>query len=157
MDITLENDASDTTILEALKRCGNDDAVCCLTETMFDRAKQALVREKISGVTLQLLDADGYAIRQVTSRRRSEQKPTPDRLNDRQIMVIKALEKVLRHCQKEGIQLIGYSDELVALPADIKSDAMASTCALDIETYGAYRGAEAVTPDAGALINDVLP
>jgi len=157
MDITLEDDADYATIVDALRRCGAEDAVCCGTELLFNSAKQALVQEKLSGVTLQLLDSDGYAIRQVTSRRRANQPAVPDRLNDRQITVIRALEKVLRHCQKEGIQLIGYSDELVALPAQIRPEAMASACALDVETYGAYRGAEAVTPDAGPLINDVLP
>ncbi|MCP8689309.1 response regulator [Marinobacterium sedimentorum] len=157
MDITLEDNASYTTIVDALRRCGVEDAVCCGTEILFNSAKHALVQEKLSGVTLQLLDADGYAIRQVTSRRRSDQAPVPDRLNDRQLTVIKALEKVLRHCQKEGIQLVGYSDELVALPAQIKPEAIASACALDIETYGAYRGAEALTPDAGTLLSDVLP
>ncbi len=157
MDITLENNASYASIVAALKRCTAEDAVCCRTETLFNTVKRTIIQEKIPGVTLQLLDADGYAIRQVTSRRRSEQAPTSDRLNDRQIAVIRALEKVLHHCRKEGIQLIGYSDELVALPVQIKSDALASACAMDVETSGTYRGAEAVTPESGALINNVLP
>lgn len=154
MDITLENDASYATVVAAHKRCTAEDAVCCRSEALFALAKGALVREKITGVTLQLLDADGYAVRQVTSRRRDDQSASRDRLNDRQIAVIRALEKVLSYCRKEGIQLIGYSDELVALPAHIRPEEVASACALDIDTQGTYRGADALLSEAGAGFSD---
>lgn len=156
MDITLDNDASYETVVNALKRCGVEDAVCCRTEALFSLAKGALVREKIAGVTIQLLDSDGYAIRQVTSRRRDDSPSRSDALNDRQIAVVKALEKVLAYCRKEGVQLVGYSDELVALPAHVKPEEIASASALDVDTRGVYRGAEALLFEPGSDLCKVL-
>ncbi|GGO76652.1 hypothetical protein GCM10011348_04370 [Marinobacterium nitratireducens] len=156
MDIILDNDASYEQVVEALKRCGAEEAVCCRTEALFGLAKSALVREKIAGVTIQLLDADGYAIRQVTSRRRDENASQGDALNDRQVAVVKALEKVLAYCRKEGVQLVGYSDELVALPAHVKPEDIATASARDIDTRGVYRGAEALMFDPGSDLCKVL-
>lgn len=146
MDITLSAEANAEEILSAIRQCGLDDAVCCLNETTFKKAKLTLVQEKLKGVTIQLLDSDGYAIKQVTSKQRSNKLPS-DQLNDRQRNIVRALEKVLYHCKKEGIQLVGYSDELVALPAHISLDDVSSAGAIDVECRGVYRGADAIMPD----------
>ncbi|MBY4677217.1 response regulator [Marinobacterium arenosum] len=145
MDIYLDDSADYEVIADAFRRCEAEDAVCCRSEALFTLAKQVMVKERLAGATLQLIDSDGYAIRQVTSRRREEQgAASSDQLNDRQLAVIKALEKVLGYCKKEGIQLIGYSDELVALPVGLKSNEISTAAALDIETHGVYRGAESL-------------
>jgi hypothetical protein len=146
MDITLNAEANGDEILAAIKQCGLEDAVCCLNESTFKKAKLALVQEKIKGVTIQLLDDDGYAIKQVTSKQRSD-KSRSDQLNDRQRNIVRALEKVLLHCKKEGIQLVGYSDELVALPAHISLEGVSSAGAIDVDCRGVYRGADAIMPD----------
>jgi len=142
MDIDLSEKPSADEIIEALKKCKADDAVCCQSEQVFQQAKILLVKHKLSDVTVQLLDHEGYAIRQVTSKKRAEGRQ--DQLNDRQIAVIKALEKVLLHCKKEGIQLVGYSDELVALPAHIGHEEISSAGALDINSFGVYQGADSL-------------
>lgn len=143
MDIVLEEKSAAPEIVTALRECGPDDAVCCKDEATFKLAKVALVKEKLCDVTIQLLDEDGYAIRQVTSKKRDEASAR-DQLNSKQIKVIRALEKVLLHCKKEEIQLIGYSDELVALPAQIPVEELSSAAALDINCHNVYRGAEAI-------------
>jgi len=131
-------------ISEALKGGVEGDTFCCASEASFDLAKVALVKEKLSGITVQLLDSDGYAVRQVTSKRREKHKVPQEGLSDRQVKVVKALEKVLMHCKREGIQLVGYSDELVALPASVSGEDISTASALDVDSYGCYRGADAI-------------
>ncbi len=144
MDINLSVSADYEEILNALHQCGVNDAVCCENEALFKQAKKILVQEKLKGVTIQLLDSDGYAVKQVTSKVKSTNK---DQLNSRQMAVIKALEKVLLHCRKEGIQLIGYSDELVALPSHVTPEEIASASAVDINSYDTYKGADSILPE----------
>ncbi len=142
MDIYLDKGASYEEILEGIRECDAGGAVCCTDEAVFSLAKVVLIKEKQIGITLQLVDEQGYAIRQVTSKRPQDDQPTDSRLSTRQIAVIRALEKVLAHCQKEGIQLIGYSDELVAMPTVVKHEDVSPAVALDIDTHGVYRGAD---------------
>jgi hypothetical protein len=140
MDTDLQLEADNETIRAALLSCSEGDAINCLSEEVFAQAKLLLVKEKITGVSIQLLGDDGYVIRQVTGKRRSEL--GAGEFNDRQLAVIKALEKVLRHCQQEGVKLVGYSDELVAYPAGCKDPNQASVYALDIDSSEAYTGAD---------------
>lgn len=142
MDTYLDNDSSYEDILDGIKECDSDGAVCCTSEAVFSLAKVVLVKEKLAGITLQLVDDQGYATRQVTSKKPSQDKPSDSHLSTRQTAVIRALEKVMSHCKREGIQLVGYSDELVALPVVVSADDVSPAVALDIETYGVYRGAD---------------
>ncbi len=103
-----------------------------------------MVKEKQAGVTVQLVDEQGFAIRQVTSKTPEEDRPTDCQLSTRQASVVRALEKVLMHCKKEGVQLVGYSDELVAMPAEVDPEDVSPAVALDVETFGVYRGADAI-------------
>lgn len=140
MDTDLAAGVSAETIRSALRACVPGSAISCRTEQDFARAKILLVKEKITDVSIQLVDSDGYVIRQVTGKRRSE--VGDGEFNDRQLAVIKALEKVLMHCKQEGIKLVGYSDELVAYPARCTSLEQASVYALDVDTSDAYSGAD---------------
>jgi len=142
MDIYLEDGAGYEAVVEALKRCEQDDILCCADEEQFSLARSAITKEKFAGITVQLLDADGYVVRQITSRKRES--VSEGRLTDKQIAVIKALEKVLSYCKAEGVQLIGYSDELVALPVGLDDEEIASAVAISLETQGVYRGVEAL-------------
>lgn len=144
METDLAVNADQAAITRVLKACTQGDAVNCPSEQVFELAKQVLVKEKITGISIHLLDESGYVVRQVTGKRRDELDTTD--FSDRQLAVIKALEKVLRHCKKEGIRLVGYSDELVAYPACCKDLTQASVFALDIDTSGSYAGAESIAP-----------
>ena len=147
MDTYLDKGASYEEILEGVRECDSDGSVCCTDEAVFSLAKVVLVKEKIVGVTLQLVDEQGYAIRQVTSKKPEDDQPSDSHLSTRQAAVVRALEKVLEHCKKEGVQLIGYSDELVAMPVVLNQDDVSPAVALDVNTHGVYRGAD-------NLIND---
>ncbi|WP_417223221.1 response regulator [Amphritea sp.] len=144
MDTYLDKGSAYGEILEGIKSCDPDGSVCCTDEAVFNLGKIVLVKEKLAGITLQLVDEQGYAIRQVTSKRPADDKPSDRHLSTRQAAVIRALEKVLMHCKKEGIQLVGYSDELVAMPVVVRSDDVSPAVALDIETHGVYRGADSM-------------
>lgn len=147
MDTYLDKGAPYEEILEGIKGCDTGGAICCTDEAVFSLAKIVLIKEKLVGVTLQLVDEQGYAIRQVTSKRPEDDKPSDSALSTRQAAVIRALEKVLSHCKKEGIQLIGYSDELVAMPTAVQTLDVSPAVALDVETYGVYRGADSLIDD----------
>ncbi|WP_010323220.1 hypothetical protein [Marinobacterium stanieri] len=123
-----------------MRACESGDIVSCSDEALFEVIKAVMVREKLTGLTIQLLDSDEYVLRTITSKRRSEKQQ--DRFTDRQEAVIRALEKVLAHCEKEGIQLVGFSDELVAIPAHMDDGSGFSAAAVDIDTSGIYRGAD---------------
>lgn len=142
MEHTLSDDADYAEVKQLLALCEADDVVNCYTEKVFSLAKIVLVKEKLTDKTLQLLDEDDYVLRQVTSRRREE--TGLEEFNDRQLAVIKALEKVLAHCEKEGVKLLGYSDELVAYPAVCNDLEQASSVSLDVETSGVYSGAGSI-------------
>lgn len=138
-----------------LKAGSKLDQVTCDSEQVFALAKSILVKEKIGGVTVTLVDPKGTPIRQVTSKRRAEpatEKPaveptSPEQLTERQLVVVSALEKVLMHCKREGLQLIGYSDALVVLPSNVADEEVSSANAYEIDTGDCYRGADEIQPD----------
>lgn len=141
MDRLITEPGSYESIADTLRASSPGDTVCCNSEASFTLAKVVMVKERLTGVTVQLLDQDGYAIKQVSSKKRGTE--SRDALTDRQMKVVKALEKVLMHCKKEGIQLIGYSDELVALPASLPPESISTAAALDVCSFGVYHGADA--------------
>ncbi|MET4161211.1 UV DNA damage repair endonuclease [Marinobacterium sp. MBR-111] len=143
MEFYLSSDVGVQEVTERLRACSPGDQVSCSDEALFEVAKAVLVREKLAGLTIQLLDAGDYVLRTVTSRRRHQVEKL-DRFNDRQESVLKALERVLAHCDKEGIRLIGFSDELVAVPAHLDNSACLSAEAVDVDTSGVYRGADSI-------------
>ncbi|SIQ25074.1 hypothetical protein SAMN05421647_103169 [Marinobacterium stanieri] len=140
MEIYLPTETRVQDVTERMRACESGDIVSCSDEALFEVIKAVMVREKLTGLTIQLLDSDEYVLRTVTSKRRSEKQQ--DRFTDRQEAVIRALEKVLAHCEKEGIQLVGFSDELVAIPAHMDDGSGFSAAAVDIDTSGIYRGAD---------------
>jgi len=143
MEFYLPSDTSVQEVTERLRACSPGDQVSCSDEALFEVAKAVLVREKLTGLTVQLLDDGDYVLRSVTSRRRREVEKL-NRFSDRQEAVLKALERVLAHCEKEGIRLIGFSDDLVAVPAHLDSSACLSAEAVDVDTSGVYRGADSI-------------
>lgn len=140
MEIYLPTETRVQDVTERMRACESGDIVSCSDEALFEVIKAVMVREKLTGLTIQLLDSDEYVLCTVTSKRRSEKQQ--DRFTDRQEAVIRALEKVLAHCEKEGIQLVGFSDELVAIPAHMDDGSGFSAAAVDIDTSGIYRGAD---------------
>jgi hypothetical protein len=138
IDINAEQDA----IAETVHGAKSGDTICCQRDSQFEICKRALLEARLAGVTICLLDQDGYVIRQTSSKKRTQ--ISGPRFSDRQLAVIKALEKVLAHCKKEGITLIGYSDELVALPATLVGTDLASVHAREVYASGAYRGADGI-------------
>jgi len=142
MEYQIDIDSEQDEIVALVNSAVSGDTICCRREAQFDICKSALVQAKLAGVTICLLDQDDYVIRQTSSKKRSQvQGP---RLTDRQLVVIKALERVLAHCKKEGVALIGYSDELVALPAGVAPGDLASAYAVEVDASGSYRGAEGI-------------
>lgn len=143
MEKILEAGSSIAVIRDLIRSSESGSTFDCSDAEVFESAKVALVAEKAVGITVRLLDEEGYIVRQVCSRRRSDEKKR-EQFTDRQLSVIRALEKVLAHCQKEGIQLIGFSDELVAQPMGSGGLEGVSASALDVDTCGIYKGADAI-------------
>lgn len=143
MEQFIPEDSSVQSIREIIRNAAAGEVFCCRDLALFETAKVALVAEKVAGITVQLVDEGDYVVRQVSSKRRADQKKS-DQLNDRQLAVIRALEKVLQHCRKEGVQLIGFSDELVAQPAHLDPAEGISPFALDLDVHDVYRGADSL-------------
>lgn len=140
MEYDLVEKASYEEIKDILLNCVSDDVVNCYSLEDFNEAKAVLIKEKLIGKTVQLLDEDDYVLQQVTSKKR-EDADVEVEFSDRQLAVIKALEKVFEHCKREGVKVIGYSDELVAYPANCNDQEQASEFCLEINTSQAYKGA----------------
>ena len=143
MEQLIPEDSSVEVIHALIREACPGQVFCCRNPALFEATKAALIAEKVINVTVQLLDEGDYVVRQVSSRRRSDQQKS-EHLNDRQLTVVRALEKVLQHCRKEGVQLIGFSDELVAQPAHIDPAEGISPFALDLNTSDVYRGADSL-------------
>lgn len=143
MEQFIPEGSSVQTIREIIRAASPGDVFCCRHAELFDTTKAALVAEKAADITLQLLDDSDYVVRQVSSKRRIDQKKS-EHLNDRQLAIVRALEKVLQHCRKEGVQLIGFSDELVAQPSHLDPAEGISPFALDLDTSDVYRGADSL-------------
>lgn len=129
-------------ISELFRQVKSGDTLYCKRDSQFEICKKLLVRFKLADVTICLLDQDDYIVHQTSSRKR--EKVSGPQLNDRQMAVIAALERVLQHCKKEGIALIGYSDELVAMPECLAGTDISSAYALDVDSSGVYRGADGI-------------
>lgn len=140
MEIYLPSDSRVHDISERMKTCTTGDIISCSDEALFEVIKAVMVREKLTGLTIQLLDDDHYVRRSITSKKRGGY--PQDRFTDRQEAVIRALEKVLAHCEKEGVHLVGFSDELVAIPSHLDDGSGFSAAAIDIDASGIYRGAD---------------
>ncbi len=140
MEIFLPSETRVQDVTDRMRACEAGDIITCSDVALFEVIKAVMVREKLAGLTIQLLDDDQYVLRSVTSKRRAEKRQ--ERFTDRQEAVIRALEKVLAHCEKEGIQLVGFSDELVAIPAHMDDGSGFSASAIDVDTSGIYRGAD---------------
>src|SRR5210317_1631955 len=120
------------------------DTLNTASTEQFETIKKLLIEYKLVGLRVCLLDEDGYILRQVSSRSRSESVDAG--LNGRQQRVIKALERVLEACDKENIALVGYSDSLVAIPKQLVNTELASSEALEVEDSGVYIGADLLKP-----------
>ena len=140
MEYDLVDNATYEEIKAVLISTVPEDVVNCFSLEVFNEAKKVLIDEKLTEKTLQLLDDEDYVLQQVTSKKRQEVDQEVE-FSDRQLTVIKALEKVFEHCEREGIKLIGYSDELVALPANCQNIEEASAFCLEINTNQTYKGA----------------
>ncbi len=143
MEQYIPDGSSVQVIREMIREAAPGEVFCCRDQALFETTKVALIAEKAVDITIQLLDEGNYVVKQVSSKRRNNQKKS-EHLNDRQLAVVKALEKVLLHCRKEGVQLIGFSDELVAQPAHLDPAEGISPFALDLDTSDVYRGADSL-------------
>jgi len=108
----------------------------------FEQFKRLIIDAKAVDLKLSLIDDDGYVLKQISTKRRDLKSDTAkgSDFTARQMAVISALERVMTLLEKEGVSLVGYSDELVATISDDTS-LQAGELAIDIDTRGIYKGA----------------
>lgn len=140
MESQLNRGSTAIAMRDLVRQAQAGDTINAVSQEQFDALKRLLIEYKKVGLRLCLLDDDGYIIRQVSSRSKSEQVDTG--FTTQQKRVIKALERVLEACEKEKIALVGYSDSLVAVPAQLLQTDLASAEAREIESLGVYLGAD---------------
>jgi len=140
METQLNKNASESSMRELVQGAASGDILNTLSSEQFETLKKFLVEYKKIGLRLCLLDEDGYILRQVSSRSKAEHMEPG--LNSQQKRVLKALERVLEACDREGISLIGYSDSLVAVPTKLLHTDLASAEAREIDSGDVYIGAD---------------
>ncbi len=108
----------------------------------FEQLKGLIIDAKAIDLTLSLIDDDDYVLKQISTKHRIKEKQSAQSssFTARQMSVISALERVMTLLDKEGIRLIGYSDELVATISD-DSSLQTGELAIDVDTKGIYKGA----------------
>lgn len=140
MELEVTTELSEKSIDERVLNSNPGDIFNTVDNQQFELLKKLLVRHKKVGLRVCLLDEDGYILRQVSSRARDDLPLSG--LNERQKKVLTALERVLEACEREKINLIGYSDTLVALPSQLLNTEHASAEARELETLNVYIGAD---------------
>lgn len=144
MEKQLSANISETRLRSLVSDARPGDILNTESTDQFEQLKRLLVEMKKVGLRICLLDEDGYILRQISSRQRDS--GTDNGFNDQQKSVIKALERVLEACRKEGVTLVGYSDSLVALPTQLLQTDIASAEARELNSTGVYIGAEMLNP-----------
>lgn len=142
METQLKPNATQQSIRAIVQGSSSGDILNTTSAEQFELLKKLLIEYKKVGLRLCLLDEDGYILRQVSSRSKSEH--LVPGFNNQQKRVLKALERVLEACEHEQISLIGYSDSLVAVPSKLLHTELASAEAREVEARAVYIGADAL-------------
>ncbi len=145
MEITIPRSAQAAAIFSEVKNAPPGSTINCYTDKQYSIAKIALVKLQRTSLTLQHIDAAGYAIKQATSREREDIACADDELSSDQIRAIRALERALKQCARHGVVVVGFSDSLVGVPAVLGHDmsAISSAAAFELDTFDAYKGIDA--------------
>lgn len=151
MLIHVKPGADQEKLQKIITNCSAGDTINVVSREQFEDLKKLLVAAKKIDIRLVMIDDEGYVSRQIHTKKRTEAPSSElseaklsahSGFNDRQMSVIRALERVLAHCKKEGVSLVGYSDELVALPAQSADQFESTVDSYDLDTQGVYIGAD---------------
>ena len=152
MLIHVKPGADQEKLQKIITNCSAGDTINVVSAEQFEDLKKLLVAAKKIDIRLVMIDDEGYVSRQIHTKQRavsplSEISNTGSStqqagFNDRQMSVVRALERVLVHCKKEGVSLVGYSDELVAIPAHSADQFESTVDSYDLDTQGVYTGAD---------------
>ncbi|KGK41797.1 hypothetical protein LH51_12275 [Nitrincola sp. A-D6] len=74
MEQFIPEGSSVQSIREMIRSAAVGEVFCCRDVELFETAKVALVAEKVAGICIQLVDDGDYVVRQVSSKRRADQK-----------------------------------------------------------------------------------
>ena len=142
MLIHVKPDADIEKLNKIITNSNPGDSINVSRLSQFEQLKDLIIEAKAVDLKLSLIDEDGYVLKQISTKRRAIENQAQDSacFTARQMSVISALERVMILLNKEGISLIGYSDELVAT---ITNDSSLQTgdLSIDIDTKGIYKGA----------------
>jgi predicted RNA-binding protein with RPS1 domain len=152
MLIHVKPGADQEKLQKIITNCSAGDTINVVNSEQFEDLKKLLVAAKKIDIRLVMIDDEGYVSRQIHTKQRTEAPSSElseaklsarySGFNDRQMSVIRALERVMSHCKKEGISLVGYSDELVAIPAHSAHQFESTVDNYDLDTQGVYTGAD---------------
>ena len=142
MLIHVKPNADTEKLNKIIANSNSGDSINVSSLAQFEQLKELIIECKAIDLKLSLIDEDGYVLKQISTKRRNIEKQASQskEFTARQMSVISALERVITLLDKEGISLIGYSDELVAT---ITNDSSLQTgeLSIDIDTKGIYKGA----------------
>lgn len=139
-------------LAQIINNANEGDTLNVQSNEQFEHLKSLIIDQKRVGLRIALIDEDGFIVKQIATQKRIKNsqsdttqpsKQTSTAFSARQLAVISALERVMKHLEQEGVSLVGYSDELVAVPTNAKAS-HASDVSIDIDTSGTYSGSSKV-------------
>lgn len=145
MNISVPASAKAPEIIQLVRSAESGDCLLCHQERQYALVKIALIKLQRPDLNVELYAEDGRLIKQLAAKVKADKRPEAMGLSHEQVRAVKQLEKAFQECHANRLNVIGFSDGLVAVPieAGISLDALSSSEALDVDTMDVYKGYEA--------------
>lgn len=144
MNISVPASAKAPEIVQLVRSAKSDDCLLCHHERQYSLIKIALVKLQRPDLNAELYGEDGRLLKQLSAKPKDSNK-VQEGLSREQIKAVKQLEMAFQECYGARLNVIGFSDGLVAVPieAGVSLAAITSSDALDVDTMDVYKGYEA--------------
>lgn len=143
MNISVPASAKAPEIVQLVRSAKPDDCLLCHHERQYSLIKIALVKLQRPDLNAELYGEDGRLLKQLAAK--SKDSGTQEGLSRDQIKAVKQLEMAFQECYSSRLNIIGFSDGLVAVPieAGVSLASITSSDALDVDSMDVYKGYEA--------------
>lgn len=144
MNISVPATAKAPEIVQLVRSANADDCLLCHQERQYSLIKIALVKLQRPDLNVELYAQDGRLLKQLSAKTKAGE-AVEEGLSRDQIKAIKQLEQAFQECFANRLNVIGFSDGLVAVPieAGVSLAALSSSDAMDVDTMDVYKGYEA--------------
>lgn len=145
MNISVPASAKAPEIVQLVRTAEPDDCLICHQERQYALVKIAFVKLQRPDLNAELYSEEGRLLKQLTAKVKKDGEVREPGLTHDQVRAVKQLELAFQECYSHRLNVIGFSDGLVAVPveAGVSMAALSSSDALDVDTMNVYKGYEA--------------